>query len=445
MPILQHSNPIEEQLLKLLPDDGELTSLLNELWPICRSITGPGFNQSLDILKAIIPFKEDLFASGSWAYDWQIPEEWQIRDAWIKNSKGEKIIDFKKHNLHVIGYSTPVDQKMTLKELQPFLHSLPDQPGAIPYLTSYYNKRWGFCLSHNELAKLPEDTYHIFIDSELKPGHLKTGSVVLPATVKTDKEIFLSTYLCHPSMANNELSGPIVMSFLYRALAKLPERKYNIRFAIVPETIGSIAYLSKYGEELKKNCVAGFVLTCCGDTNKLTYKRSREKNVLNGITESILAKTGVPHKILDFFPTGSDERQYCSPGFNLPVGSLMRSMYSDYPEYHTSLDDRNFVSAQGLKESIYLYLQVIVSLMENKTYVSKVQNGEPRLGPRGLYPQLGGAKETKETVEKMMWVLNFADGKHDLYDVCSRSGFKILDLAVEAHNLKNAGLLTESE
>jgi aminopeptidase-like protein len=441
MAILDHSNKIEEQLLSLLPRDEEVTFLLDELWPICRSITGPGFDESLEIIKKYLPLKLDQYPSGSWVYDWQIPDVWSIKNAWVANSKGEKVIDFKKNNLHVINYSTPVNQKMTLQELLPYLHSLPEQPDAIPYLTTYYSKRWGFCLAHNEKLKLKEDIYHVIVDSELKPGNLTTASLVLPATIKTDKEIFLSTYLCHPSMANNELSGPLVMTFLHRALEALPERNFNVRFAIVPETIGSIAYLSKYGEEMKRNCVAGLVLTCCGDINKLTYKRSREKNILNDIVEIVLQKTKQTYKVLDFFPTGSDERQYSSPGFNLPMGSLMRSMYSDYPEYHTSLDDRNFISPQGIKETIYLYLQVIVSLMENKIYVSKIQNGEPRLGPRGLYPQLGGAKETREKVEKMMWVLNFADGKHSLLDISQRSGCKLLDLAEVAQNLKAHSLL----
>jgi len=336
----------------------QIEKYFDRLWPINRSLTGNGNRESFKILSEIVDIKLTEVPSGTSCFDWNVPPEWNAKEAWIKNSKGEKIVDFSINNLHLLGYSTPIHEKLSLDELKKNLYSLPDQPELIPYLTSYYKERWGFCLSHNQLESLQEDTYEVFIDSTLDSnGHMTIGEATLKGS--SDKEILFSTYICHPSMANNELSGPLVTAFIYQELKKKKNLFYNYRFVFLPETIGSIYYLSQHGEYLKEKLDAGYVINCIGDPGNFTYKRSRRGNSLaDRSAEIILNQTEKTFILEDFFPRGSDERQYCSPGFNLPMGSLMRTRYAMYPEYHTSGDNKDFISFEALQKSVEKYLDI---------------------------------------------------------------------------------------
>ena len=432
------------QIESLLPAESRLEEYFDRLWPICRSITGHGFRSSLGILSEVAAYKVTEIPSGTKVLDWIVPSEWNIDDAYVENERGERVIDFKKNNLHVVSYSVPVDEWLPLEELQTHLYSLPQLPNAIPYLTSYYNPRWGFCLSEEHRRTLAPGRYHAVVKSSLTRGHLTLGQRVLPATVGRAKppEILLSTYLCHPSLANNELSGPLVTTFLCESLQKIPNRRFQYRFLVVPETIGSIAFLARHGKELKRTLHGGFVVTCVGDDRRIRYQRSRRGDaIVDRIAEVELRAYGKPFDIYDYRPHGSDERQYCSPGFNLPVGSLMRSTYDTYPEYHTSLDNKSFISFSGLRESIGLYLRLLLAIELNETYVSTVIHGEPRYGVRGLYPSLGSERENMSFIEQMMWIVNQSDGTNDLCAIARRAGCSILDLAPIAERLLEKGLL----
>jgi aminopeptidase-like protein len=432
------------QIESVLPAESRLEAYFDRLWPICRSITGNGFRSSLGILSEVAGYKATEIPSGTKVLDWIVPPEWNIDDAYVENEAGDRVIDFKKNNLHVVSYSVPVDEWLPLEELQKHLYSLPEIPNAIPYLTSYYNPRWGFCLSEEHRQTLKRGRYHAVIRSSLTPGHLTLGQRVLAATVGRAKprEILLSTYLCHPSMANNELSGPLVTTFLYECLQNIPNRRFQYRFLVVPETIGSIAFLARHGKALKRTLHAGFVVTCVGDDRRIRYQRSRRGDaIVDRIADVELTAYGKPFDVFDYRPHGSDERQYCSPGFNLPVGSLMRSTYDTYPEYHTSLDDKAFISFAGLRESIALYLRLILAIELNETYVSTVVHGEPRYGIRGLYPSLGSERENMRFIQQMMWIVNQSDGTNDLCAIARRAGCSVLDLAPIASRLLEQGLL----
>jgi aminopeptidase-like protein len=428
----------------LLPTELELERWFDRLWPICRSLTGDGFRQSLDILSEIIPYEKMEVPTGTRVFDWTVPNEWNIEAGWIENERGERVVDFADNNLHVLGYSTPVDQWLALDELQANLYSLPEQPEAVPYLTSYYQERWGFCLSERQRRSLHPGRYRAVIKSTLRPGGLTLGHYILPASGSdNNREVLLSTYLCHPSMANNELSGPLAMTFVAGALRRVQNRRFNYRCVVVPETIGAIAYLSQFGQQMKERTQAGFVVTCCGDNRTITYKKSRDGNtVTDRIALHELAQYGKPYEVVEFFPSGSDERQYCSPGFDLPVGSLMRSMYGRYPEYHTSLDNKSFISFGALRETIALYLRVLLSIEANRVYRTLAPYGEPQLGPRGLYPSLGSQKQTSEFVDRMMWLLNQSDGTNDLCAIAAKADCPVLDLAMIADLLVQKQLLT---
>jgi aminopeptidase-like protein len=437
-------HPVWQEIIEsLLPTELELERRFDRLWPICRSLTGNGFRRSLDILSEIVPYERFEIPTGTKVFDWTIPNEWNIEAGWIENERGARIIDFVDNNLHVLGYSTPVDQWLTLDELQPHLHSLPDQPDAIPYLTSYYKERWGFCLTDRQRQSLKPGRYRAVIRSTLEKGSLTFGHCILPATEPdSGKEVLLSTYLCHPSMANNELSGPLVMTSVAEALRRLSNRRFTYRFIVAPETIGAIAYLARFGREMKERTIAGYVVTCCGDDRTITYKKSRGGDSLTDrITLHELSQYERQYQVVDFFPSGSDERQYCSPGFDLPVGSLMRSMYGRYPEYHTSLDNKAFISFAALRESIGLYLRMILAIEANRTYRTLVPYGEPQLGPRGLYPSLGSQKQTSQFVDRMMWLLNQSDGTNDLSAIAAKAGCSILDLSPIADLLVQKQLL----
>ena len=419
----------------------KIEQYFDRLWPINRSLTGNGNRETLSILSEIV---ENLtireIKSGTQCFDWTVPPEWSIKEAWIKDSKGNKIIDFAENNLHVIGYSTPIDKYVSIDELKTMVSTLPNQPELIPYVTSYYKERYGFCMSHNQLLSLKEDTYHIYIDSALDyNGSLTIGEAILPG--KSEKEILLSTYICHPSMANNELSGPLVTSFIYKELAKIKEREYTYRFLFLPETIGSICYLSMNGKHLIKNLDAGFVVTCIGDNGPFTYKKSRNGNSLpDRATELVLKQTETDYKIIDFFPMGSDERQYCSPGFNLPVGSLMRTMYGIYPEYHTSGDNKEFISFEAMEKSVEKYLEIFKVITYNKKYINTMPYCEPQLGKRELYPTMGG-KGLKKIIEATMWLLNMSDGENDLIDIANRSKVNYQKLIENVDKLLTNGII----
>lgn len=408
----------------------------DRLWPVCRSITGNGLRESLKILSEIIPLEISEVKTGTKVFDWVIPKEWNIRDAHITTPDGKKICDFKKNNLHVVNYSIPIEAKIEFDALREHLHTLPRLPEAIPYVTSYYKEKWGFCLSQNELDTLPKrGRYKIKIDSELSDGSLSYGQYLLEG--ESDKEILFSTYLCHPSMANNELSGPLVLSFLYKLIKLLPKRKYSYRFVIAPETIGTLAFLHDNKEDVLNNTIAGYVLTCCGTSADPVLKKSRRENSeADKIAAHILKHSNLKHKIIDFDPIGSDERQYCSPGFDLPVASVMRSKYHEYPEYHTSLDNKNLISFDAMSETIDLYFKIVKAFELNGNYENTVRFGEPNLGKRGLYEDLSGALSMPEKLSTRMRLINFMDGTKDLLSFCEKYKLFILDLGEEIEKLK---------
>ncbi len=420
----------------------KLATYFERLWPICRSITGNGLRESFRILQEIVPFELTEVPTGTQVHDWEIPKEWNIQDAFILTPDGRKVADFKLNNLHVLNYSSPVDMEVTHEELSKQIFTLPEQSTAIPYVTSYYEEKWGFCLAHNEWLSLPKDgMYRVVIQSELKEGSLTYGEAILKGD--SEKEILFYSYLCHPSMANNELSGPLVLAMLYEKLAALPQRKYTYRFVLAPETIGSIAYLSKNGQALKDRLHAGWVLTCCGDAGKIHYKNSRQGNALvDRISKHILKQLPLEWNDLEFSVGGSDERQFCSPGYNLPVGSFMRTPYQRYPQYHTSLDNRDFISIPAMEEGVEILFQMVLSLEINETYEAVVQYGEPQLGKRGLYPTSNMPNtDQRQMIHNMMHLINWSDGEHDLLSIAEKKGTAMFYFAPLAKLCEEKGVL----
>ncbi len=401
----------------MISTERELEQYFDRLWPICRSLTGPGVRETLDILSEIVPMERYRVQSGSRVFDWEVPDEWTIRAAYIITPDGKRIADFAVNNLHIWSYSVPVNTQLTLQELRPHLRSLPEQPTAIPYVTTYYKRQWGFCLDHDTLKTLPEEgMYTVVIDSTLEPGFLDYGEAVLPGS--SDREVLFSTYVCHPSMANNELSGPLAQAFLYREIAAMPQRKYTYRFVFAPETIGVIAYLDRLGKHFLDRLDAGYVLTCCGDRGALTYKASKRGDSLaDRVAQHVLKYSGKPHELIPFAVGGSDERQYCSPGFNLPVGSLMRTPYQRYAEYHTSLDNKSFISFEHLLDTIASYRDIVKVLEINEVYENTVVFCEPQLGRRGLYPDATNPDDNRTKTHNLLHLLAFADGTLDLIDI----------------------------
>jgi aminopeptidase-like protein len=392
----------------------------DRLWPICRSITGNGLRESFHILREIIPLQLTEVPTGTKCFDWEVPREWNIRDAYITTPRGEKIAQFKINNLHVLNYSVPVNKEVSFDELKQHLHFLPSLPDAIPYVTSYYRENWGFCISYNEYRKLPtEGNYKVFIDSDLAPGHLTYGDLVLPG--ESEDEVLFSSYLCHPSMANNELSGPLCMAFLYQKLLALPKRKYTYRFVLAPETIGVIAYLAKHGMHMREKTVAGFVLTCCGDAGDFVFKMSKLENSLaDRVARHVLKFQDINYSVIPFAVGGSDERQYCSPGFNMPVASLTRSMYQRYPAYHTSLDNKEFISFDAMEKTIDTYFNIVRALELNDFYVNTNPFCEPQLGKRGMYLYLTKADTDRTFNHRLLHLLTFADGTNDLVAIAEK-------------------------
>jgi aminopeptidase-like protein len=416
----------------------EMYNLIERLYPICRSITGQGVRDTLKIIQERIPLKINEVPSGTKVFDWTIPKEWNIKDAYIKNSRGEKIIDFKKLNLHILNYSTSVNKKITLKELKEHLFTNEDYPDLVPYLTSYYQEQWGFCLSDNQLKTLSDDTYEVMVDSTLKDGFLTYGELYLPGEI--EDEVLFSTYVCHPSLCNDNLSGVVLLTFLAEYLGRV-KHKFSYRFLFIPETIGAITWLSLNEAKVAK-IKYGLVATCVGDEGISTYKRSRIGDAeIDKIVEKVLLDSGDNYKIIDFVPTGSDERQFCSPGFNLPIGSLMRTIHGGFDQYHTSADNLTFIKPGSLQDSLKKYLDVVFIIENNKTYLNTVMKGEPQLGKRGIYSMIGGKKGKKVSQWEMFWTLNFSDGSHSLLDIARRSGLSFKQISEAAEKLAKADLL----
>jgi len=427
-----------------MTDPRKIESFFDRLWPLNRSITGPGFRESLDILAEIIPTERLRFQSGSRVLDWKVPLEWKANDAYLVDPLGQRRAEFKKNNIHLVGYSIPFRGKMNLSELKNHIYTMPEKPDAVPYVTSYYKERWGFCMTHTEFLGLPEGEYEIVVDTELYPGHVEIGEAVLHGD--SAREVLFSSYLCHPSLANNELSGPLVTAFLYERIKRMPRRRYTYRFVLSAESIGTISYLSLRGTHLKEHLIAGYQMTCIGDPGQITFKTSRRGNSLADRAARIALRDHAPHSVIPFDPgNGSDERHYCSPGFNLPVGSLMRTMYSRYPQYHTSDDNKDFISFAAMMDSVEAAFKIVTCIEENHVWKNTEPFGEPQLGPRGLYPTITSEKELDATVQAMMWLLNYADGEHDLLDIAEISGQKITHLIERAEKLSVAGLLERIE
>ena len=429
--------------MKKILDGSEMYSWAQDLFPICRSLTGEGVRDTLSYLKKLLP---DLdvheIKSGDNVLDWQVPQEWNIKDAYIKNEKGEKIIDFHQNNLHVVSYSEPIDTTLQLNDLQRNLHSLPAQPDAIPYITSYYSRNWGFCLTQEQRNSLKDEKYHVFIDSELKNGVLNYADLVIKGN--SPKEILLSTYICHPSMGNNELSGPIVSTALAKWISTLKNPYYTYRFIFIPETIGSIVYLSKHMEHLKTNVIAGFNITCVGDDRCYSFMPSRNGSTLaDRVGKHVLGHIDSDYQQYTWLDRGSDERQYCAPGVDLPIATIMRSKYDEYPEYHTSLDDLSLISPAGLKGGLNAFIKSIEAIEFN--CFPKVQVlGEPQLGKRGLYPETS-TKESTDAVRTMMDFITYADGKIDLLEIAEKINVPVWDLYEIVEKLVQHGLISASK
>lgn len=417
----------------------ELYALVAELYPLCRSITGDGVRETLKRLLRIVPLTTHALPTGTRVLDWTIPPEWNIRDAWIADRHGRRVVDFQRSNLHVVGYSVPVRRRMSLAELRPHLHTLPGQPDWIPYRNSFYQENWGFCLSQRALDALPEDDYDVCIDSTLAPGELVYGEALLRGA--TDEEVLVSCHVCHPSLANDNLSGVAVAALLAREIANRP-RRYTYRFLFVPGTIGSLAWLAGNAAVLPR-IRHGLVLSCLGDAGALTYKRSRRgDSAIDGAALRVLRERDA-HRILPFSPDGYDERQYCSPGFDLPVGRLSRSPGGAFPEYHTSADDLSLVAPAHLADSLAACRKIFAALEGERFFVNRLPRGEPQLGRRGLYGAFGGHVRRERLEEAILWVLNLADGGRGLADIAERSGLAAADIEAAAAALLAHGLIEE--
>ncbi len=417
----------------------ELCALIAELYPICRSITGEGVRDTLRRIQRRLPLAIHEVPSGTRVFDWTVPREWNIRDGWIKNLSGERIVDFRQSNLHVVSYSVPVRQRMSRTELLPHLHTLSDRPGWIPYKTSYYHESWGFCLTAEQLETLTDPHYDVCIDSSLEDGHLTYGEWFLPG--ETRDEVLISTHICHPSLCNDNLSGLVVAVFVAQWLFGLTARRLSYRFLFIPGTIGSITWLALNQEHLPA-IRHGLVLAGVGGPGGLVYKRSRHgASEIDRVAGHVLTGLDEGSEIRDFSPYGYDERQFCSPGINLPVGCLSRRPFGEYPEYHTSADNLDFVSAGRLEGSLGACQAIVRALEGNETFVNCNPMCEPQLGRRGLYGSTGGAGEARARELALLWVLNLSDGAHSLLDIAERSGLSFDSIAGAAALLQESRLL----
>lgn len=411
--------------------------LVRELYPICRSITGDGLRQTLARLGEEIPLVQHEVPSGTRAFDWTVPREWNVRDAYVKDRHGKRVIDFRRHNLHLVNYSAPVHRKMSLAELQPHLHSLPDQPDLIPYRTSYYQETWGFCLPHRQREQLADAEYEVLVDSTLEDGHLTYGECLIEGA--TQEEVLISCHACHPSLADDNLSGLAVATHLARHLAG-ERRRYSYRFVFAPGTIGAITWLSR-NEARTPHIRHGLVLTCLGDRASFTYKRSRRGDAaIDRAMEHVLQHSDPGHRVVPFSPYGYDERQYNSPGFDLPVGCLMRSRHGQFPQYHTSADDLEFVTPEALEGAWRTLLSVFDVLEGDGRYRNLQPKCEPQLGRRGLYGASGGGSP-REVEMAMLWVLNLSDGQASLLEIAQRSGMPFAVVREAAQRLQRHDLL----
>ncbi len=424
------NNFVDEKLLK---------KYFNRLYKINRSILGKGFRESLKVIGELVDLNLKNVKSGTKVLDWTVPNEWNINNAYIVTPDGKKIAEFKKNNLHVLNYSTPINKEIEFKNLKKHIFTLPSLPNAIPYVTSYYKKNWGFCLKYNEFKKLKKGKYRVFIDSKLEKGNLVYSNKLIPG--KSKKEILLSTYLCHPQMANHELSGPLVWSILYKILKNTGPHKYSYRFLIGPENIGAASFLH-YSKKNVKNIVAGYIINCVGHGKNYTFKKSRKGNSLADNAAINVLKGTKNFKLVDFFPDGSDERQFCSPGFDLPIGLVMRKMYGEFKEYHTSLDDENFISFKTIIESINTYLDILLTIEKNFMPMGRVQFGTPQLSKSkvNLYSSIMNfrIKKKDEDTRFILELLNLADGKKDLIQIANEKNFKLINHLKIIDNLLKA-------
>lgn len=429
-----------KQTLDLGAIGEEAFGLIAALYPICRSITGAGLRDTLGRIGDFIPLTLHEVPSGTAVFDWTVPKEWNIRDAYVQDAQGRRVIDFRQSNLHLVSYSVPVQRRLALRELKEHLFSLPDHPDWIPYRTSYYKEDWGFCLSHRQLQDLADGEYEVCIDASVDEGHLTFGEYRIQGA--RDDEVLISCHACHPSLCNDNLSGVALATLLARSLSNL-DLNYSYRFLFIPGTIGSITWLSLHEAQVPK-VKHGLVLTCLGDAGHSTYKRSRRGNAeIDRAAEHVLRHSGKDYALLDFTPYGYDERQYCSPAFDMPVGCLMRTPHGQFPEYHTSADNLEFVRPAFLADSFLTCLSIISLLEANATYLSQNPKCEPQLGKRGLYRSIGGYADPRAQEMAMLWVLNLADGGHSLLDIAERAGLPFEVVRGAADALRNHGLLVE--
>jgi aminopeptidase-like protein len=433
-------SPLRQLLATLDPaaEGSAMHAFAAELYPLARSLTGAGVRRTLAAVGERVPLAIHEVPSGTPVLDWTVPREWAVREAWVRGPGGETVIDFRRHTLHLVGYSAPVRARMPLAELQEHLHSLPDRPEWIPYRTSYWRETWGFCLAHAERERLVEGEYEVCIDADLADGALTYGECFLPG--EEAGEVLLSCHVCHPSLANDNLSGIAVATFLARALARVP-RRLGYRFLFAPATIGAITWLAR-NEETAARVAGGLVMANLGDPGGFHYKQSRRGDAaVDRAVPRALAALGEAVAVEPFVPFGYDERQYCSPGYDLPVGSLTRTPWGRYPQYHTSADDLAFVRPEALGGSLAAYLAVLALLEENGTYRNLQPKGEPQLGRRGLYRSLGGDERGRERELALLWVLNQSDGTRDLLAIAERSGLPFPVVAEAAEALLAVGLL----
>ncbi len=418
---------------------GAIYSLVEELYPICRSITGNGVRETLAILGEFIPLEIHEVPSGTRVFDWTVPREWNIRDAYIKDSQGRRVLDFQDSNLHVVGYSQPVNRKVSLEELWTHLYTLPEHPDWIPYRTSYYSESWGFCMAHSAAEKLKEDEYEVCIDSTLTEGHMTYGELLIPGA--SSEEVLFSSHVCHPAMCNDNLAAVAIMAALAREL-RGRQNRHTYRFLFIPATIGAIAWLSA-NRDKTRNIRHGLVGACLGDSGSFHYKKSRRGNAeIDRIVSHVLAASGDPYEILDYVPYGYDERQFCSPGFNLPMGCIMRTPHGRFPEYHTSADNLDFVQPAALGDSFSMIRQVIDLIEGNRYYLNTNPLCEPQLGKRGVYSHLDGPDRLTQQ-RSLFWVLSFSDGEHSLLDIAERSKVRFDFIRRAADLLVRVGLLIE--
>jgi aminopeptidase-like protein len=418
-----------------------LHQFASDLYPICRSITGDGIRRTLALIQQRISLRMFEVPTGTAVFDWTVPKEWNIRDAYIKDASGRRVVDFRKNNLHVLNYSVPVRATLPLNELKPHLFTLPDRPDWIPYRTSYYQEQWGFCLTHNQMLALTEGNYDVCIDSTLEAGYLTYAECYIPG--KSSDEVLISCHACHPSLANDNLSGLVVATFLAELLSGL-DLHYSYRLVFVPGTIGAITWLARNRENVER-IHHGLVLTGIGDRGGFHYKKSRRGDAeIDRAAAHVLHHCGEPAEVLDFSPYGYDERQYCSPGFNLPMGCLMRSVWGTFPEYHTSADNLDFIEPLQLARSLRVCASVLNVIECNRTYRNLNPYCEPQLGKRNLYRSTGGPAIGEE-INARLWVLNFSDGDHSLLDIVERSGLPFAAIHDAAELLAQSGLLAEVE